>query len=71
MDKLKKLLTLEPLKGSRSKWGLLVAAGAIVAEHFALVAPGLLTQHKELWALAEAYFLAEHFEQPKVRPTLD
>ena len=63
IQKLIDLVTLGPLKGSRSKFGALAAVVAILLEHFGVLAPGSLTQHKEIWLLAEGYFVIEHFEK--------
>lgn len=66
IDKIKDVLTASPMKGSRSKLGVLIALIALLAEQNHLVVPGTLINPttQAIWAAAEAHFLIEHFETP-------
>ena len=65
MDKLMKLLTLDPLKGSRTKliiWVgvILYAASQLLPQY---VSPALWDKIAPILALAGTYFGVEHFEK--------
>lgn len=66
MEKFINWITLGPLKGSRSKFGVLLAGIVLLLEHFTLVPPGTITENGiavKIFALLQSYFVIEHFEK--------